>query len=91
MQHIGAPLKKFLKNAGLEKGVAQQKAIGLWPQVVGETVAKNTEAVDVEHGKLIIKTETPAWRQELQFQKKQIIEKLNEKLNKKVIKDIRFI
>ena len=40
---------------------------------------------------MTVKTETPAWRQELQFQKKQIIETLNKKLNKKVIKDIRFI
>lgn len=91
MQHIGGPLKKFLKKAGLDNNVAQQSAIDLWPNVVGETVAKNTEPVDVEHGRLTIKTETPAWRQELQFQKKQIIDKLNEKLNKKVIKDIRFI
>jgi len=91
MQHIGGPLKKFLKNAGLEKGVAQQSALELWPEIVGETVANNTEPVDVEHGRLTVKTETPAWRQELQFQKKKIIEKINTKLNKKVIKDIRFI
>jgi hypothetical protein len=47
--------------------------------------------VDVQHGILTIKTETPAWRQELHFQKKIIVENLNKKLNKKVIKDIRFI
>jgi predicted nucleic acid-binding Zn ribbon protein len=91
MQHIGAPLKKFLKSAGLEKGIAQQGAMDIWADVVGESVSKKTETVGVEHGTLIVKTDTPAWRQELQFQKKQIIEKLNKKLNKKVIKDIRFI
>ena len=91
MQHIGGPIKKFLKTAGLEKGIAQQSAIELWPDAVGENVSKNTEPVSVEHGTMTVKTETPAWRQELQFQKKQIIETLNKKLNKKVIKDIRFI
>ena len=91
MQHIGGPIKKFLRSAGLEKGIAQQNAMDIWPGVVGKNVSKNTEPVSVEHGTMIVKTETSAWRQELQFQKKQIIETLNKKLNKKVIKDIRFI
>ena len=91
MQHIGGPIKKFLRSAGLEKGIAQQNAMDIWPGVVGKNVSKNTEPISVEHGTMTVKTETPAWRQELQFQKKQIIEALNKKLNKKVIKDIRFI
>ncbi len=91
MQHIGGALKKLIKTAGLEKGIAQQKALEIWSETVGETVSKNTEPISIEHGILIIKTTTPVWRQELQFQKKEIIEKLNKKLNKKLIKDIRFI
>ena len=91
MQHIGGPLKKFLKSAGLVKGIAQQNAMETWSDVVGKNVSNNTEPIGVEHGILTVKTETPAWRQELQFQKKQIIDTLNKKLNKKVIKDIRFI
>jgi predicted nucleic acid-binding Zn ribbon protein len=91
VQHIGGPLKKFLKSSGLEKGVAQQNAIDIWGSIVGENVAKNAIPVDVQHGILTVKTETPAWRQELHFQKKIIVENLNKKLNKKIIKDIRFI
>ena len=91
MQHIGGPLKKILKSSGLEKRVAQQNAMEVWANVVGENVSKNAIPVDVQHGIMIIKTETPAWRQELHFQKKTIVENLNKKLNKKVIKDIRFI
>ena len=91
MQHIGGALKKLIKTAGLEKGIAQQKALEIWSETVGETVSKNTEPTSIEHGILSIKTTTSAWRQELLFQKKQIIKKLNKKLNKILIKDIRFI
>ena len=91
MQHIGGALKKLIKTAGLEKGIAQQKALEIWSETVGEIVSKNTEPTSIEHGILSIKTTTSAWRQELLFQKKQIIKKLNKKLNKKLIKDIRFI
>ena len=38
MQHIGGPLKKFLKSSGLGKGVAQQNAMEAWANVVGENV-----------------------------------------------------
>ena len=91
MQHIGGALKKLIKTERKEKGIAQQKALEIWSEIVGETVSKNTEPISIEHGILNIKTTTPVWRQELQFQKKKIIEKLNKKLNKKLIKDIRFI
>ena len=91
MQHIGTSIKKLLKKNGLEKGIAQQNAIDIWPEVVGPKVSKKTEAAEIEHGVMIVKTETPAWRQELQFQKKDIISAINKKLTKTIIKDIRFI
>jgi len=39
----------------------------------------------------VVRTTTPVWRQELQFQKTTITKKLNKKLGQKVVKDIRFI
>ena len=91
MQHISGAIKSFLKKTGLEKAVTQQNALEIWASVVGESVAKNTSAESVEHGTLIIRTTTPAWRQELLFQKKEIIKSINKKLNNKIIKDIKFI
>ena len=42
MQHIGGALKKLIKTAGLEKGIAQQKALEIWPETVGETAVSYT-------------------------------------------------
>ncbi|MBH08745.1 MAG: hypothetical protein CMG74_00045 [Candidatus Marinimicrobia bacterium] len=91
MQHISTAINKFLRKTGLEKAVAQQNALEIWPVVVGENVAQKTIAEKIEHGILVIRTQTPAWRQELSFQKKSIIKKINKKLDKNIIKDIRFI
>ena len=91
MEHIQKAIKSFLKNTGLENGVAQQKAIEVWCEVVGEKVAKNTNAESIEHGTLTVKTKNPVWRQELLFQKKEIIKTLNKKLKKNIIKEIRFL
>lgn len=91
MQHIGKALKSFIQSSGLEKVLDQQKLIDLWDDVVGEKVCKNAKATSIEHGVLRVETASPVWRQELHLQKKEIINKLNNKLNKKIIKDIRFI
>jgi len=91
MQHIRNAIEKLLRKTGLEKGVAQQNALFVWNEVVGERVAENTTAEKIDHGVLMVRTTTPAWRQELQFQKTTIIKSLNKKLGKKVIKDVRFV
>ena len=91
MEHIGKALGGFIKNSKIEKGLEQNKALMIWPEVVGKKIADNTEVSSVESGVVLVKVKTPVWRQELQLQKYDIINQLNKTLTKKTIKDIRFI
>ena len=91
MEHIAGALKKLIKKQGMEKEINQQKAIDVWAEAVGEKIKENTEPVDVRFGVLTVKTSNPVWRQELQFQKTNIVDSINKKLKKTTIKDIRFI
>jgi len=90
MQHIGTVIKSFLHKSGLKKGVEEQKAIKIWNKTVGDKISKNTEPISIKNGIIIIKTTNSVWRQELQFQKQEIIKKLNQKLKKKTIREIIF-
>jgi predicted nucleic acid-binding Zn ribbon protein len=91
MQRLKQALEQFYREAGIEKAVSQYSVLHFWDQVVGPVVAENTTPTEVEHGVLFVRTASPAWRQELQFQKQTIIAKLNRKVGKPVIKDIRFV
>ena len=91
MQHIGKALGGFIKDSKVEKGLEQQKALGFWEDVVGEKIAKNAEIETIESGVIVVKTKNSVWRQELQMQKPDIVDRLNKVLTKKVIKDIRFV
>ena len=91
MEHIGGTLKKLIKKEGLENGINQQKAIDLWGEVVGQKIRENTEPVEVQFGVMIVKVKNSVWKQELQFQKKDMIKSLNKKLIKTTIRDLRFI
>ena len=91
MEHIAGALKKFIKKQGIEKEINQQKAVNVWAEAVGKKIKENTEPVDVRFGVLTVKTSSPVWRQELQFQKQNIIDSINKRLKKTTIKDVRFI
>ena len=91
MEHIAGALKKFIKKQGIEKEINQQKAVDVWAKAVGKKIKEHTEPIDVRFGVLTVKTSSPVWRQELQFQKKNIVDSINKKLKKATIKDIRFI
>ena len=91
MEHIGGTLKKLIKKEGLENEINQQKAIDLWGEVVGQKIRENTEPVEVQFGVMIIKVKNSVWKQELQFQKEDMIKSLNKKLMKTTIRDLRFI
>jgi len=91
MQSLKIAIDSMLRKFGIENAIAQNNALNLWGEIVGEKVAKNTEPDRVEHGVIIVKVSSPTWRQELYFQKNEIIKKINNKIGKNVIKDIRFV
>ena len=91
MQHIKEALRSFVKKEGLDKGIQEQKALSVWPRVVGENISANSIAKSISSGILIVEVSNAVWRQELQLQKNIIIEKINKVLTRKTIKDIRFL
>ena len=91
MKSIKTVLNTYLFKMGLDVGVKQEQAANIWPTVVGEKIAENTTVQDVKHGVLFVRANSPVWAQELQFQKKEVLFKINSALGKKTIKDIRFL
>ena len=91
MQELKSAINEFLKKAGLEKGVSQNNALLVWKEVVGDKVSQNTAPEKGDSGTLYIITSNPTWSQVLVFIKSDIIKKLNNKLGKNTIKEIKFI
>ena len=91
METLKSAIKKAVHNAGVEKALKQESAVFLWGEIVGQTVSSVTRVKKVDKGVLTVKTESSTWRQELHMQKKEIIDKINNKIGSKTIKEIRFI
>ena len=91
METLKSAIKKAVVSAGVEKALKQESAVFLWGEVVGKRISGVTIAEKVDKGVLTVKTESPTWRQELHMQKKEIIDKINNKIGSKAIREIRFI
>jgi len=84
-------LDKLFVKLGISDGVKQQQAMLIWYDAVGETIAGVSTPERIEHGRMFVKVENGAWRQELHHYKHTIIGRLNKKLKKNVVKEIIFI
>ena len=61
-----------------------------WKKIVGKAISQNTEVVDIKHGKILIKTSNSIWRNELIFQKDDLLKRLKKEEPKLNIKEIDF-
>ena len=91
MEKLDIAIKDFLINTGLENGVNQQKAVIIWPKIVGTKIAENTTPELVDFNVLTIKVKNSTWRNELYLKKDIILEKLNKELGPNTIKELRFL
>ena len=61
-----------------------------WKKIVGKTIAQNTEIVDIKHGKILVKTSNSIWRNELIFQKEDLLNRMKKENLGINIKEIEF-
>ncbi|WP_018249399.1 DUF721 domain-containing protein [Orenia marismortui] len=87
---INEILNKTLNKLGISKKIEEKKILDLWSKITGNEIKKHTEAKYINQGILFITVDNPVWSHQLLFMKKDLINKINKELNKKLVKDIRF-
>tara|TARA_B100002052_G_scaffold233180_1_gene216197 strand:+ start:2037 stop:2312 length:276 start_codon:yes stop_codon:yes gene_type:complete len=91
MKHIKQAIEQATDVVGIKPALDQEAAVIHWNTVVGKAVSAVTKAEKVESGTLVVRVDTPVWRQELHMQKEEILKKINKKIGTKAIRKIRFI
>lgn len=87
---VGAVLEEAIRSLGLGDMVAKGAALHLWPEVVGETVARITYAETVQGTTLIVNVSDSAWLHELRYMEEAVVERLNEAVGKPVVEGVFF-
>ena len=81
-------LQQFLKHSKLKQGIQALQIEEVWEKIMGKTVSKYTDKIQIIGSSLFITTSVAPLKNELLYQKEKIIERVNEALGEKVIKDV---
>jgi hypothetical protein len=85
---MGDAMKQFLDQSRLKNNIQALQIEDVWEQIMGKTVAKYTDKIQIINDTLIIHTHVAPLRQELAYQKEKIIQRVNEALKQKVINKV---
>ncbi len=88
MQHIGDALKLMLDNSNWKSKYLQSKVEQDWEMLMGTIIAKYTQHVKFIDNTLVIKTTSAALKNELNYNKQLIIQKVNDHLGEAIIKEV---
>lgn len=89
-QPLNRLIFQFLESVGIKDRVEENFVFMFWDGVVGKEIAQRTEPTKIKKGILFVKVDDSAWRSELQYFKNEIMDKLNKRVGKKVVEDIKF-
>ena len=90
MKTLAQALKQLITDLGIESEILHNQAVQLWPEVVGKKIANISQAERIDGNILFVKVKNDSWRNELVFLKKDIIERLNKRIGKRVVEDLRL-
>lgn len=81
-------MKNFMQKSRLKNGLKTAQLEDVWAEVMGPVIARYTEKVQIINQKLFIRTNNAPLKNELQFQKALIIERINEKMGPSTVTEV---
>jgi len=90
-QQIGGTIQDLLANLDTGGHFELVRLIRLWPEVVGETIARRTEVSSLKFHTAVIRVSTAMWIQELNLMRPQILSRVNAAMHSDAVREIRFV
>ncbi len=88
MIKLSTAINQFLNNSKASHMLALGKLQNDWVNIVGQHISESTTPSKIVDGRLYIICKNPTWKNELQYQKKELLSKINQSIK---IKDIILI
>jgi predicted nucleic acid-binding Zn ribbon protein len=90
-QQVGGALHGILTQLDSGGRFELVRLIRIWPEMVGEAIARRTEVASVKFHTAVIKVAGAMWIQELNLMKPQILGRLRAALGDDSVRDLRFV
>jgi predicted nucleic acid-binding Zn ribbon protein len=90
-QQIGGTIQDLLTNLDTGGHFELVRLIRLWPEIVGETIARRTEISSLKFHTAVVRVSTSMWIQELNLMRPQILSRVNASMRNDAVREIRFV
>lgn len=87
---LNTALNEFVSSMGITKKLREYNVLTSWEMIVGEQIAKVATPQRIDNRILLVAVASAPWRAELSMRRREIIEKINAAVGKRVVQDIRF-
>ncbi len=81
-------IQQFLLKSRLKSGIQAIRIEEVWEELMGKTIAKYTDKIQIVKGTLFITSYDASLKNVLLFQKEQIIQRVNEAMGELTIKEV---
>lgn len=81
-------IQQFLQKSRLKSGIQALRIEEIWEKIMGKTIAKYTDKIQIINNTLYITSSVAPLKNELLYQKENIITRINEALGEKLIKEV---
>ena len=88
---VGDVLGEVLKKHGVDKQVRRAGVLEMWPEIVGEKLARVTRVKGVDKDALFVEVRSSAWLAELSMLKSEVLERVNARIADAPVARIVFV
>lgn len=85
---LGEALKRFLEKSRIKHDIQSIQIEDHWEKIMGATIAKFTDKIEIKNGTLFIYTAVAPLKNELVFQRELIMQRVNESMREDVVKEV---
>ncbi|RFM33863.1 DUF721 domain-containing protein [Chitinophaga silvisoli] len=85
---MGDALRDFMDKSRMKPRLTEVRIRENWEQIMGKTISRYTEGIQLIDGKLLISTNVAPLKQELSYSKDKIIKLVNDMLGEPVVREV---
>jgi predicted nucleic acid-binding Zn ribbon protein len=83
-------VQRVLREYNFTEDIDAYRVFSLWKDIVGEKMADHTKPVRINERVLYVEVDDPLWLTQLKYMKVDILNKIDMRIKKGALKDVRF-
>ncbi len=87
-QSLGSAIQDYLKKEKIDGKLAEIEAVNMWESIIGKQISRATTSIFIKDGVLYIHLSSSIVRNELFMMRNEIIQAINMRIGRRVVKAI---